>query len=61
MYIYLVNIAQLVEHQIVVLRVVGSCPIIHPIGKDSIFVWCSTGHRALLVGLNEKPSARGCA
>ena len=40
---------------------VGSNPTSSSIGKDSIFVWCSTGHRALLVGLNEKPSARGCA
>ena len=27
---FMVNIAQLVEHRIVVPRVVGSCPIIHP-------------------------------
>ena len=40
---------------------VGSNPTSSSIGKDSIFVWCSTGHRARLVGLNEKPSARGCA
>ena len=40
---------------------VGSNPTSSSIGKDSIFVWCSTGHCALLVGLNEKPRARGCA